>query len=135
MSVQRRDLLRLAAVVPVAAWLGTRRAAAAPLWRLFVYEPRIPASVWQALAARQGLAAGSLRLEPLPADLDRVRFARACVAAAPGWIGGVLRPVDLLVLAGTAEEEGYRMWEERMLRGSQAGLVVFAMQHRRRITI
>jgi hypothetical protein len=65
-------------------------------------------------------------------DGDRVRFARACLAAAPRWIGGVLRPVDLLVLAGSAEEEGFRMRDERLLHlPGLTGHVVFSMQRRR----
>jgi hypothetical protein len=129
MSIPRREVLRMVAAMPVAAWLGGA-VAAVPARRLFVYEPRLPAALWRPLAVRQGLAAGALAL---PGDVERVRFARACLAQGPEWIGGVLRPGDFLVLAGSAEEEGYRLREERMLRSPrQSSHVVFSMQHRSR---
>jgi hypothetical protein len=132
MSIQRRDLLRLAATLPAVACLTGHAQASAPGRRLFVYEPGVPASVWRALAARQGIAAAAVLVAAVAIDGDRVRFARACLATAPGWIGGVLRHADLLVLGGCAEEEGFRMYEERTLRlPGLAGHVVFGMQPRR----
>jgi hypothetical protein len=127
MSMRRRDLLRAAAVLPAATWLAGARASEAGPRRLFVYEPRLPGELWRPLAAGQGL------LQAVPIAGDRVRFARACLASSPDWIGGVVRPADLLVLAGSAEEEGFRMLTERTgLKAGGAGHVYFSMQRRGR---
>jgi hypothetical protein len=125
MSLMRRELLLLAAALPAAARLGATRASQPAARRLFVYDPRLPAAVWRPLAAQHGL------IEALLLEGDRVRFARACLATAPDWIGGLIRPADLLVLAGSAEEEGLRLLKERRLR--RAGgpdHVFFSMQRR-----
>jgi hypothetical protein len=130
MSLTRRDMLLLAAALPAAGGLGRDAAGAVPRRRIFVYGPGVPASLWQSLAVRQGLATGHLPMAALLLEGDRVRFARACLAGTPDLLGGVLPAADFLVLCGTAEEAGWRLREERLLRApGQPGHVVFRMQH------
>jgi hypothetical protein len=128
--IERREFLRFVAALPGAALLGWRPApvvaASSPM--VFVYEPSLPESVWRRVATRHG------PLEVRPLEGDRVRFARALLARAPQAISGLTRHVDLLLLAGTAEEEGFRMREQSLMesvRGRQPALVCWSM-HRRR---
>jgi len=127
--IERRDFLRLLGAVPGAALLGwaAARAAATHSPMVFVYEPSLPGFVWHRVAMRHRLA------EFRPLEGDRVRFARALLASAPQSIGGLTRHVDLLLLAGTAEEEGFRMREQALMegvRGTQPALVCWIMQRR-----
>jgi hypothetical protein len=125
MSLRRRDMLRAAVVLPAVTCLCVGQAGTPR--RLFVYEPRLPEALWRPLAAGNGL------LQAVAIGGDRVRFAHACLAGSPDWLGGVLRPADLLVLVGCAEEEGLRMLNERtLLKAGGAAHLYFSMQRRGR---
>jgi hypothetical protein len=128
MNIQRREVLRIAAAVPMVAWLGKAAAGAFPVRELFVYDHKSMLSLMEAPRRGGRTTSGSL-VKVLPVDADWVRFARECLATAPVWIHGVLCPASFLVLTGAAEEEGYRMCGERWLRSGQAA---FSMQHRSR---
>ena len=132
MSIRRRELLQWAAAVPMAAWLG--RAAAAPARShgvcLWVCDDERLRSLLAAAGAPRS------RVLVLPTDVDAVRFARECLAAAPQVIHGALLPGSFLVLAGTAEEAGLRIVEEGVLASQwQDGQarISFKMLHRSRL--
>ena len=130
MSIRRRELLQWAAVLPVATRLG-RASAAAPVRTLCVCDDERLRS-WLAAAG-----APRSRVLVLPTDVDAVRFARECLAAAPQVIHGALLPGSFLVLAGTAEEAGLRIVEEGVLASQwQDGQarISFKMLHRSRMT-
>jgi hypothetical protein len=134
MSLKRREVLRMVAAVPAAAWLGNAVAASEAVRWLFVYDDESHASLADSLARRGVAAAPGSLSKLLPADGDCVRFARECLASAPEVIHGVLRPASFLVIAGTAEEAGFRAIEERMQRSPRgSGQVLFSMQHRSRL--
>lgn len=126
MSLRRRDVLQWGAALPLILPGVMHASQPADLKALFVYEPTLPAALYRRLAAQ---APGSLAL--LPMQGERVRFARACLAQGPDWLGGLIRPADLLILAGTAEEAGLRLREERLVSsGRGAPHLMFTMQRR-----
>lgn len=130
MTLKRRELLQWAAAVPVATWLG-QAAAAAPSERALLVcdDPRL-----MRLIAASGTAGTQVKL--LPRDAEAVRFARECLAVAPEVIHGALRAGSFLVLAGTAEEAGFRLREEGVLSPPwQDGQprITFSMRHRSRL--
>lgn len=126
MSVKRREVLQWAAAAPLAGWAWS--AAAAPSTRLLFVcddERLKPLNLW--------ISAPGSQLKLLPPDVDCVRFARECLAAAPEVIHGALRPGSFLVLTGAAEEAGFRLREEGTLNPPWLGgqpRITFSMQHR-----
>jgi hypothetical protein len=132
MSFPRRGFLRLLVALPGAALLRWTPAegAGGGSRRLFVYEAGLAESVWLPVARRHA------PMEVRPLAGDRVRFARAVLAASPQSIAGLTRHVDLLLLAGTAEEEGFRLVEQSATRlgAGQPALVFWRMQPRRAAT-
>lgn len=129
-KIPRRDFLGLAAAVPgvVLLRLTPAQAATAGPRRLFVYEAGLPERIWRPVALRQA------PMQARALEGDRVRCARALLAAGPQTIGGLTRYADLLILAGTAEEAGYRLGEQVPLPRSarQPALIVWTMEHRLR---
>lgn len=95
---------------------------------IFVYDGSVPE------AARWASQVDQANARALAGD--RVRFARALLAAAPQSIVGLTRHVDLLLLAGAAEEADYRLVEQRRSAdprppGGRVALVAWRMQQRR----
>jgi hypothetical protein len=126
----RRGFLGLLVALPGAALLRWTPAQGAVNGSrmLFVYEAGLSESVWLPVARRYA------PLEVRPIEGDRVRFARALLAAAPQSIGGLTRHADLLLLVGTAEEAGFRVVEQSVSRPTgQPALVLWRMQHRRAV--
>lgn len=125
----RRDFLGLLATLPAAAVLRWTPAwgASTRARMVFVHEAALPRSVWLPMALRHAA------VSPRALEGDRVRFARAILADAPLLIGGLTRHADLIVLAGTAEEAGFRLVEQSTLAqpASQPALIFWRMQHRR----
>lgn len=126
MNRKRREVLQWAAAVPVATWLG-RAAAAAPARSLWVCDDERLRSLWAAAGAPRSC------VRVLPGQVDSVRFARECLAAAPEVIQGALRAGSFLVLTGSAEEAGFRLVEEGVLAAAWPDgqtRITFRMQHR-----
>jgi hypothetical protein len=129
-QIERRDVLKLVAALPGMALLGWEpaRASAPASPVLFAYHPAVPESVWRPLAQQHGASAAQA------IEGDRVRFARAWLSCAPQSIGGLTGYADLLILAGAAEEEGFRMREELRVeiarREGKAVLLYWRMQRR-----
>jgi hypothetical protein len=121
--IERRDFLWLtlglaggavAGSMPAAATL-VEASASEPSRMLFVYDGSAADAVrW---VSKSKLAPADAR----PLAGDRVRFAHALLATAPQTIGGLTRHVDLLVIAGAAEEAGYRLIEQSRYRNPSSG--------------
>jgi hypothetical protein len=126
----RRGFLGLLIALPGAALLRWTSApgAVSRSGPLFVYDAGLSESAWLPVARPYA------PVEARALEGDRVRFARAVLAAAPESIAGLTRHADFLLLAGTAEEEGFRVVEQPVSRSaSQPALVFFRMRHRRAI--
>lgn len=83
--------------------------ASLPKWRwrhgdttLLVYDPTLEAG--RRLAATGDVA----RSQPFGIEGDRIRFARTLFERRPGFLVGVSRPADALLIEDVGAEAGYR---------------------------
>jgi len=79
--------------------------------RVLLHDPALEAGQRFAAAGR------AYGIEPRAIEGDRIRFARAVLAARPALVAGVSRHADLLLIADAAREAGYTLAAELQAHG------------------